>query len=73
MSDWGIDLDYCGIEWLALEMKRDHFVLFETTPEYNILDSSVDYEGHSISSKGFLPTFIDVVLIWVKFAHSSPF
>ena len=22
----GIDLDYCDVEWLALEMKRDHFV-----------------------------------------------
>ena len=26
---WGIDLDYCDIEWLALEMNRDHSVAFE--------------------------------------------
>ena len=25
----GIDLDYCDIEWLALEMNRDHSVIFE--------------------------------------------
>ena len=26
----GIDLDYCDIEWFALEMIRDHIVIFET-------------------------------------------
>ena len=25
---WGIDLDYCDIEWFALEMNRDHSVIF---------------------------------------------
>ena len=25
----GIDLDYCDIEWFALEMNRDHSVIFE--------------------------------------------
>ena len=25
---WGIDLDYCDIEWFALEMNRDHSVVF---------------------------------------------
>ena len=24
---WGIDLDYCDIEWFALEMDRDHSVV----------------------------------------------
>ena len=24
----GIDLDYRGVEWFALEMKRDHSVIF---------------------------------------------
>ena len=24
ISGWGIDLDYCDIEWFALEMNRDH-------------------------------------------------
>ena len=25
----GIDLEYCGVEWLALETNRDHSVVFE--------------------------------------------
>ena len=28
---------------------------------------------YSISSKGFLPTLVDLLVIWVKFTHSSPF
>ena len=29
ITGWGIDLDYCDIEWFALEMNRDHSVVFE--------------------------------------------
>jgi len=32
-----------------------------------------NYEGYSISSKGFLPSVVDIMIIWIKFAHSSPF
>ena len=39
-----IDLDYCDIEWFALEMNRDHFIIFEIVPKYCISDSFVDYE-----------------------------
>ena len=28
LSGWGIDLDYCDIEWFALEMNRDQSVIF---------------------------------------------
>ena len=48
-------LDYHGIEWFALEMKRDHSFVFEIASMYCISDSFVDYDGYSISSKGFLP------------------
>ena len=58
-SGWDIDLDYCDIEWFALETNRDHSVIFETAPKYCISDSFVDYEGYSISSKGILPTVVD--------------
>ena len=51
------------IEWFALEMNRDHSVLFETASKYYILDSFVDYDGYSISSKGFLPTVVDIIVI----------
>ena len=59
----GIDLDYCDIEWFALEMNRDHSVIFEIAPKYCISDSFVDYEGYSISSKGFLATIVDIMII----------
>ena len=59
----GIDLDYCDIEWFALEMNRDHSVVFETASKYCILDSLVDYDGYSIYSQGFLPTAVDVMVI----------
>ena len=59
----GIDLDYCDIEWFALEMNRDHSVIFEIAPKYCISDSFVDYEGYSISSERFLPTVVDIMVI----------
>ena len=65
-----------GLLWyelFALEMNRDHSVIFGIASKYCIWDSFVDYDGYSISSKGFLPTVIDIMVIWVKFTHSSPF
>ena len=52
----GIDLHYHDTEWFALEMNRDHCVVFEIASKYCISDSFVDYDGYSISSKGFLPS-----------------
>ena len=63
ITDWGIDLDYCDIEWFALERNRDHSVIFETAPKYCISDSFVDYEVYSISSKGFLPIVVDTLVM----------
>ena len=37
-------------------MNRDHSVIFETASKNCISNSIVDYDGYSISSKGFLPT-----------------
>ena len=59
----GIDLDYCDIAWFALETNRDHSVIFEMASKYCISDSSVDHDGYSISSKGFLPTVVDIMVI----------
>ena len=58
-----MDLDYCDIEWFALETNRDHSAIFEIASKYCILDSSVDYDGYSISFKGFLPTIVDTMVI----------
>ena len=59
----GIGLDYCDVEWFALEMNRDHSVVFEVAPKCCISDSFVDYEGYSFSSKGLLPTVVDTMVI----------
>ena len=56
-------MDYRDIEWFALEMNRDHSVVFESASKYCILDSFVDRDGYSISSKGFLPTVVDITVI----------
>ena len=63
ITHWGIDLDNCDIEWFALETNRDHFVVSEIVSKYCISDSFVDYDGYSISSEGFLPTVVDIMVI----------
>ena len=69
----GIDLDYCVINDLPWIQNRDHSVVFETAPKYCISDSFVDYDGYSISSKRFLPSVVDIMVICSKFTHYSPF
>ena len=58
---------FCFVFWLNLfeflETNRDHSVLFEIASKYCILDSSVDHDGYSISSEGFLPTVVDIMVI----------
>ena len=56
-----------------MEMNRDHYVFFEISSKYCILDSFVDHDGYSISFKGFLPAVVDTMVTRVKFTHSSPF
>ena len=34
ITGWGIELDYRDIEWFALEMNRDHSVIFEIASKY---------------------------------------
>ena len=60
---FSIDLNYCEIEWLALETNRDRAFIFEVTPKSCISDSFVDYEGYSVSSLGFLPTVVNTMFI----------
>ena len=72
ITGWGIDLDYCDTGWFALEINWDHGDVSQIAPKYCISDSFVDYEGYSISPKGFLPTVEDIMAIWVKFTQSHP-
>ena len=54
---------YRDIEWFALEMNRNHSAVFETASKYCISDSFVDHDGYSISSEGFLPVVVDLMVI----------
>jgi len=56
-------VDYCDIECCALETDRDHSVILEIAPKYCVSDSYVGDEDYSISSKGFLPTVVDIMVI----------
>ena len=51
-----------GLLWFALEMNRDHSVVFEIVSKYCITDS-FDHDGYSISSEGFLPAVVDIMVI----------
>ena len=42
---------------------RDRPVVSVIALKYCILDSFVDYDSYSISSKGFLPTVVDIMVI----------
>ena len=58
---WGTDLDYCDVEWFALETNRDHSVLrLHPSTAFQTL---VDYNGCSTSSKGFLSMVVDIMVI----------
>ena len=50
-------------EWFALETNRDYSVVFEIASKYCISESFVDHDGYSISSKGFQPTVVDIMVI----------
>ena len=44
-------------------LSLNHSVIFEIAPKHTISDSFADYDGYSISSKGFWPTVVDVMVI----------
>ena len=44
-------------------MNQYHSAVIEIAPKYCISDSFVDFKGYSLSSKGFLPTVVDTMVI----------
>ena len=42
---------------------RDHSVVFEIASKYCISDFFGDHDGYSISSEGFLPAVVDIMVI----------
>ena len=67
MSEFNSDdhyIYYCGQE----SLRRNGVAIMvnkrvRNASKYYILDSFVDYDGYSISSKGFLPTEVDIMVI----------
>ena len=65
-----------GLLWywmVCLGKEQRSFCHFWDCIHYCISDSFVDHDGYSISSKGFLPAVVGIMVICVKFTHSSPF
>ena len=48
---------------VSLGMNKDHSLIFEIASKYCLSDSLVDHDGYSISTKGFLPTVVDIMVI----------
>ena len=70
-------MDYCDIEWFALDTNRGHSVIFETASTYCTLETFVDYDGYSISSKEQVSLNFMAAVIWkppkIKFLTFSLF
>ena len=61
ITGWDIDLDYCDIEWFALE--TEIILSFMRLHPSTAFRTLVDHDGYSISSKGFLPAVVDIMVI----------
>ena len=59
-----------GLPWKWTEICLSFLRLHPSTAFQSLF---VDNEGYSISSKGFLPTVVDIWSSELKFTHSSPF
>ena len=49
--------------WITMMLSGFPWKQTEIIRSFYILDSFVDYDGYSISSKGFLPTVVDIMVI----------
>ena len=61
---------YC-MWYLPWKQKRSFCHFWDCTQVLH--QTLVSSEVYCIPSKGFLPTVVDIMVIWIKFAHSSPF
>ena len=60
------------VEWFAWKQTEIILSFLRLHPS-TAFQTLVDYEGNSISSKGYLPTVVDIMVIGIKLAHSHPF
>ena len=61
-----------NVEWFALEMNQA-IQSFLTLYPSTAFQTRMDYDSYSISSKGFLPTIVEIMVTWIKSAYSLPF
>ena len=59
--------------WMVCLGNEQRSLFFEIASKNCILDSFFACEGYCLSPKGFWPTVVDIMAIWVKFVHFSPF
>ena len=64
----GIGLDYYGIEWFALEMNRDHSVIFEVASKYCILGSLAWYSSNYF----ILSDIVQFCSSFLQISHLAP-
>ena len=53
ISGWGIDLDYCDIQWFVKEVNRDRSVVFEIASKYQFIKGmlkNTNEEIHRVKS-----------------------
>ena len=67
ITNWGIVLDYRDIEWFALEMNRDHSVIFEVAQSCPTLSNPMDCSLPGSSIHGI---FQARILEWVAISFS---
>ena len=73
ISGWGIDLALLWYCMVCLAEKQIILSFLRLHPSTAFQSLFFDCEGHSVLSKGFLPTVVYIMVIWVKFTHSSYF
>ena len=61
------------IEWFALQMNWEILLFLRLHPSTAFRTLLLTMRATPFFSKGFLPTAIDILVIWIKFAHSGPF
>ena len=70
ITDWGRDLDYCDIEWFALEANRDHSVIFEIAGSRSLFSLYVffqEFSGFRFYIQIFNPFWFDFCVVSPSF------
>ena len=72
ITGWDIDLDCGDVEWLPWKWTKIILSFLRLHPSTAFQTLLITMEGHSMSSKGFLPTIVGIMVIWIEFARFCP-